>query len=86
MTTAAFLTTAVPLTTPLIATHNTNANTILRPFILIGAVAFVVGFMGYVVVGRPHTAVAQDRYQAPAAVSTPASSAAPDAWNSHKPV
>lgn len=86
MPAAAFLTTAVPLTPPPMTTPNSNMHAILRPFILIGAVAFMVGFMGYLVVGAPHAAVAQGRYEAPAAVSTPASSPAPDASNAPTPV
>ena len=59
---------------------------IVRPFILIGVVAFMVGFVGFLAVARPHSAVAQDRYQAPAAVSTPAAALVPDAANPPTPV
>ena len=86
MTAATFSSTAVPLTAPLIAAPNGDMNAVLRPFILIGVVAFMVGFMGFMILGRPHVAVAQGRDEAPAAVSTPASSPAPDAPNAPTPV
>ena len=86
MTAATFSSTAVPLTAPLIAAPHGGIDAVLRPFILIGVVAFMVGFMGFMILGRPHAAVAQGRYEAPAAVSIPASSPAPDAPNAPTPV
>jgi hypothetical protein len=44
---------------------------ILRPFLLIASVAFVMGFAGYVAFGLPHPAVAPHRAPAPMSVSQP---------------
>ena len=77
--------TAVPRTTPLVVAPQGDVSTILRPFILIGVVAFMAGFMGYLAIGGPRAAVAQDR-DPPAAVSTPAATPVPDAFNPPKPV
>jgi hypothetical protein len=48
----------------------------LRPFAWLAVIAFVSGFLGYLVVGHPTRASAQDQVQA-AATSGPAS----DEWN-----
>ena len=44
----------------------------LKPFALVAAIAFVAGFFGYLAVGGPSRAMAQDDLQ-PAATSGPAS-------------
>lgn len=49
----------------------TELAAILRPFLLIAAVAFVMGFAGYLAFGLPHAAVAQDRAQRSLSVSEP---------------
>jgi hypothetical protein len=67
--------TAVPITAAIAAptpAASTELAVILRPFLLIASVAFVLGFAGYVAFGHPHAAVAQDRLQAPLSVSEPA--------------
>ena len=85
MTTAVFSPTAVPRTAPPVVAPQADVSAILRPFILIGAVAFMAGFMGYLIIARPQAAVAQER-EPPAAVSTPAATPVPDAFNPPKPV
>jgi hypothetical protein len=66
--------TAVPITAPIAAqtpAASSDLAVILRPFLLIATVAFVMGFAGYVAFGHPHAAVAQDRAQGPMSVSEP---------------
>ena len=91
MTAAVFSSTAVPITSPLgaaprLATSKDDAAAILRPFFLIGAVAFTVGFVGYLVLARPHTAATEAREAPAAAVSTPAATPTPDLGNPPRPV
>jgi ABC-type Na+ efflux pump permease subunit len=62
--------TAVPITAKPVAPPSDLA-VILRPFLLIAAVAFVMGFAGYVAFGLPHVAVARDRPQPSLTVSEP---------------
>jgi len=45
---------------------------ILRPFAVLAAIAFVAGFFGYLALGHPSAAMAQDNIRAEAA-SGPAS-------------
>ncbi|MDE2486095.1 MAG: hypothetical protein KGO51_01740 [Alphaproteobacteria bacterium] len=49
----------------------------LKPFAWLVAIAFVSGFLGYLVVGRPSRAAAHEGLQTAAASSGPAS----DEWN-----
>ena len=66
--------TTLPTTAPIAAqtpAAPTDLAVILRPFLLIAAVAFVMGFAGYVAFGHPHAAVAQDRPQPSLSVSEP---------------
>ena len=68
------MSTAVPITAqPIaaIAAPSSDLGVILRPFLLIASVAFVLGFAGYVAFGHPQAAVAHDRLQAPMSVSEP---------------
>ena len=67
------MTTAVPVTS-----RQAELAAILRPFALLAAVAFVLGFLGYVALGRP--ALAQPDVAA-ATLSEPAASPASDDWN-----
>lgn len=58
----------------------TAAAAVLRPFLWLAAIAFLVGFVSYLALGRPAVAVAhvlapEDPWQAP--VSAPVS----DEWN-----
>lgn len=50
---------------------------VLKPFAWLAAIAFVVGFFSYLVLGQPSQAVAQDHEPWSAAVSGPSS----DEWN-----
>jgi hypothetical protein len=51
---------------------------VLKPFAWLAAIAFLVGFCSYLVLGHPSPAIAQEgAYAAPSAVSGPAS----DDWN-----
>jgi hypothetical protein len=65
--------TAVPVTA-----RETSLHELLRPFALLAALAFVVGFLGYLALGRPASAPA-------AAAETAAVAADPgpasDGWN-----
>ena len=76
--------TAVPITRPA-APASSDLAPILRPFLLIAAVAFVMGFAGYLAFGHPLAAVAQDRAQdralAPPAVSESVSEPVADPSN-----
>jgi hypothetical protein len=55
---------------------------VIRPYLVLACLAFVVGFVGYWVVGRPlaPTAAAQDRWEAPVSAS------GPDDWNVPKKI
>ena len=91
MTAAVFSSTAVPVTTPPMAAPGPAASknetaAILRPFILIGAVAFVIGFVGYLALAAPHAVVLEAREAPPAAVSTPAATPTLDLGNPPRPV
>lgn len=55
------------------------ATAALRPFLWLALIAFVVGFVSYLALGRPTTALAQDEAWT-AAVSAPVS----DEWNTPK--
>lgn len=66
--------TAVPVTPP-----DAGVRAALRPFVLLAAVAFVLGFLGYVALARS-VAVTSDTAAA-AALSEPAASPASDDWN-----
>jgi hypothetical protein len=51
---------------------------VVKPFAWLAAIAFLVGFCSYLVLGHPSQAIAQEEaYAAPSAVSAPAS----DEWN-----
>jgi len=91
MTTAAYFSTAVPVTTPpsaapRVVASKDDAAAILRPFILIGAVAFVIGFVGYLILAAPHAVTTEAREAPPPAVSMPAATPTPDLGNPPKPV
>jgi hypothetical protein len=55
------------------------ATAALRPFLWLALVAFLVGFVSYIALGRPAAALAQDDAWT-AAVSAPVS----DEWNTPK--
>jgi len=65
--------TAVPVTP-----RETSFYDIVRPFALLAVVAFVLGFLGYVALGRPALASSE---RAAALSAEPAASPASDDWN-----
>ena len=67
------MTTAVP-TTP-----TAPVRTAARPFVLLAAVAFVLGFLGYVALDRPASAAGQ--LDAAMATEPAAAGPASDDWN-----
>ena len=50
---------------------------VVKPYLWLAAVAFIVGFVSYLAVGRPAPALAQENGWAAAHVSAPVS----DDWN-----
>ena len=59
----------------------TDLFVLARPFILMAAVAFMAGFLGYVEFARPSVAATPQSF-APTTVSAPGA----DAWNLPQPV
>ena len=59
----------------------TGAFDALKPFAWLAAIAFLVGFISYLALGRPAHAVAQIDAGYPAAVSDEASWPTSDQWN-----
>ena len=50
---------------------------VLKPYLWLAAIAFIVGFISYITLGAPSPAVAQEDEVWPAAASAPVS----DEWN-----
>jgi hypothetical protein len=61
------------------AAPSDNPFTIARPFLWLAALAFLIGFLGYLALGHPNISVAHSRAQ-PVAVSGPSSAE----WNMPK--
>ncbi|MFL5296768.1 MAG: hypothetical protein ACJ798_10350 [Phenylobacterium sp.] len=78
MSATAVPTTATPLAAP--AAARQSGYDAMRPFALLAAIAFVVGFVGYVAFARP--ILAQAAADPPAVMAEPAAAGpASDDWN-----
>jgi hypothetical protein len=58
----------------------------MKPYLWLAAVAFMVGFVSYLTLGRPASAVAREEAVWPAAITAPASAPVSDAWNVPKQI
>ena len=67
------------------APADANAN-LIKPFAVLAAVAFVVGFLGYLAVARTDMATLQARMTAPTVARAAAPEADADVWNLPKKI
>lgn len=75
-----------PAALPPAASRNVSLIEIVRPFLLLGALAFLAGFGGYLILGPPNVMAAGDaKPTAASSAMTPASASAGD-WNAPKQI